>query len=82
MVMLPGLMPVTTPVVGSMEPIAGLLLLHTPPGGRHVSASVPPTHTLQPDEVGHVMGPGVRSTTIVATPMVALHPNELVATTV
>jgi hypothetical protein len=59
MVISPGVMPVTTPVTGSTEPIAGLLLLHTPPVGRHMSASVPPTHTLQPVETGQVIGPGI-----------------------
>src|SRR4051794_23251645 len=42
MVMLPGFMPLSTPVVASIDPINGLLLLHTPPATGSVSVVVEP----------------------------------------
>ena len=41
----PAAMPLTTPVALT-EPIAGVLLLHTPPAGELVRAVVPPMQTL------------------------------------
>ena len=52
-------MPVSTPVTGSMLPMAGLLLAQTPPGVGSVNNNVLPTHTAQPEVEGQMMGPGV-----------------------
>lgn len=41
----PPLTPVTTPVVDTTLPSAGILLLHTPPAGVEFNVVVEPTHT-------------------------------------
>jgi hypothetical protein len=46
MIMLPALIPVTTPVVASTVALRVLLLLHVPPVLGWVSVVVSPTHTL------------------------------------
>lgn len=73
---------VTTPVAEPIVAIAGLLLLHTPPGVGLVSTIVLPAHKLQP-VVGHTIGSGDGLMVMVTLPvMVELHPKILVATTV
>ena len=75
--------PVTTPVVAPIVAIAGLLLVHMPPGTALVSVMESPTHTEQvvPAEP-QTIGPGTGLTTTVADPIVVWHPNAFVATTV
>ena len=48
--------PVTTPVAGSTDPLAGLLLVHVPPPGDDVSAVVRPAHTLVVPVIGFGFG--------------------------
>lgn len=38
--------PVTTPVVGTTEPCAGILLLQVPPSGVELSVVFAPVHTV------------------------------------
>jgi len=56
-------MPLRIPVTGSIEPTDGRLVLHVPPLGRLVSASVPPTHTWYG---GDMIGVGIGFTLMVA----------------
>lgn len=45
-VVVPTVIPPTTPVVASTVPIDGLLLLHVPPAGVEVSVVVAPRHAI------------------------------------
>lgn len=51
MVVLPGAMPVTVPVV-DIVPAAGLLLTHVPPAGALLSSVVLPWHTAVVPAIG------------------------------
>ena len=74
MVVVPGLIPVTIPVVAPTDAMAGLLLLHIPPGSASLSVVVEPAHRLALPVMGEV--PGMAFTVIVVITPVP-QPNEL-----
>ena len=61
MTVVPGVIPLTIPVAGPMVAIAGLLLLHVPPGVASVNIVVPPVQA--PDNP--IIGVAVLLTVIV-----------------
>ena len=64
----PTLIPITTPVVAPTVAIAGLLLLHVPPGVGCVHVVLDPTHTF----VAPVTAPVSVAFTVIC--VVAIHP--------
>jgi hypothetical protein len=67
-VVMPGMMPVTTPVVGATVATAGALLLQVPPGVTSVTVIVVPGH----NAVGPPIAAGNGLTVIVALPLIVL----------
>jgi hypothetical protein len=67
-------MPLTTPVTGSTDAIAGVCVLHIPPNVGSRMVAVLPKHTLQPG-VGHdmVAGSGFTVNEAVAKPPPAVY---------
>jgi hypothetical protein len=59
MVTTPAVTPVTTPVVGCIEAIAGLLLVQTPFGVAQFKVVVEPTHTAVAELAVNVVVPAV-----------------------
>ena len=53
---IPALIPVTTPATGSILPIAGLLLLQLPPGVASLKVIDCPTHTPLGPKIGNGNG--------------------------
>lgn len=63
MVVVPTVIPPTTPVVAFTVPIEGLLLLHVPPAGVDVSVVVAPRHAMLIPVIA--VGVGVTVTTAI-----------------
>jgi hypothetical protein len=61
MVVVPGMLAVTTPDDEFILPIGGTLLLHVPPPVASVSVTVPPTHALSGPLIGAGSGLTVKT---------------------
>lgn len=63
MVAVPGVPPVTTPVVATIDAVAGALLLHVPPP-KSLNVVMPPVHTVAVPSIADGNGLTVNGTVV------------------